>query len=85
MNNLECIIENYPDEQFLKIDGFDDAILGVETKTLNLVYSKSLIINTLMSRDKMSYDEAIEYYEFNIEGAYLGEDTPIYVDDMFDY
>ena len=27
----------------------------------------------------MTYEEAVEYVEFNIEGAYIGEDTPIIV------
>jgi hypothetical protein len=32
-----------------------------------------------MSRDGMTPEEAQEYFEFNIQGAYVGESTPIYV------
>jgi hypothetical protein len=27
----------------------------------------------------MDEDEAIEFYEFNVSGAYVGENTPIFV------
>lgn len=85
MNKLEIITENYPDEEFLSADGFEDAIIGVaEIKQINervLVYSRTLCIDILMQRDKMSYDEAVEYFDFNVEGAFMGEKTPIWVDD----
>jgi hypothetical protein len=87
MNKLEIITENYPDEEFLSADGFEDAIIGVaqikQTSESVLVYSRTLCIDILMQRDKMSYEEAVEYFDFNVEGAYMGEKTPIWVDDEF--
>ena len=59
-------------------DGFDDCILGYE-KDGRVIYSIEEIIATLMERDGMSEEEAIEYFDFNIEGAYVGEYTPIYM------
>lgn len=33
----------------------------------------------------MTFEEAEEFFDFNVEGAYMGEKTPIWVDDeMFD-
>jgi hypothetical protein len=32
-----------------------------------------------MKRDGMEADEAREYIEFNVEGAYVGDETPVYV------
>jgi hypothetical protein len=32
-----------------------------------------------MDRDGMDYDEAQEFFEFNVVGAYVGAHTPIYV------
>jgi len=29
----------------------------------------------------MSYDEAVEFYEFNIAGLYAGKGTPLLMDD----
>jgi hypothetical protein len=76
----------------LKIDGHDDAVLGPAliwgngTRISVLVYDAEVIRNTLMERDNMEADEAREYIEFNIEGAYMGPDTPILVwpDDLWD-
>ena len=81
MTNLEIVCEAYPDEQFLSADGFEDAIVGVYDG--RLVYSNLKCIEILMVRDGMSQEEAIEYFDFNVEGAYMGEKTPIWVDDMF--
>ena len=78
---LEQIIESYPEESFLKIDDHDNAIIGVDETTMKLCYSVSKIIENLMK--DMDEEEAIEYYEFNIAGAYMGEKTPILVNDRF--
>lgn len=77
----------------LKIDGHDDAVIGPAfiwgdggTRTHVLVYDAEVIRATLMKRDGMEADEAREYIEFNIEGAYVGPDTPILVwpDDLWE-
>lgn len=81
MSKLQRIIEEYPDIEFLSADGFEEAIIGVCGE--KLVYSNDKCIEILMTRDGMSFDEAIEYFEFNVLGAYVGEKTPIWVDDMF--
>lgn len=66
----------------LKADGLDDAIVGVSTKEI-VVYSTKKIIKILMERDGMSYEDAIEFFYFNIEGAYMGENTPVFIADEF--
>ncbi len=61
-------------------DGFDDAILGVAERIgmeAVVAYSTPKIIE-ILSRD-MTEEEAVEYFEFNILGAYVGERTPIFV------
>ena len=74
------IQEEYPD--LLTIDGFDEAIIGVVERIDLLVvcYDKRKILK-ILSRD-MSEMQALEYYEFNILGAYMGENTPVYLDVM---
>jgi hypothetical protein len=76
MSILHKILNSYPDEGLLKVDGFDDAIIGVSSD-IRIVYSLDKIIDILM--EHMSEDDAIEYFYFNIEAAYLGEKMPIYV------
>ena len=77
---IESIIERYPDESFLKADGFDEALIGVDTKSMRLVYSVSKCIKILCR--EMNELDAIEYFDFNVSGAYVGEKTPIWVDDI---
>lgn len=59
-------------------DGFDESILGVDTKG-RVTYSYNKIIETLIERDGMTEEEAREFFDFNIDGAYVGEYTPIYI------
>ena len=39
MNKREEIIENYPNEEIWFADGFDNAILGIESDSMRVVYS----------------------------------------------
>ena len=73
------------EDDTLKVDGFDDAIMGYAGRCgMNdvLLYSTNKIIQILMERDGMTDEEAIEFFEFNIKGAYMGEGTPLYYDDI---
>jgi hypothetical protein len=82
MNKLELVNQYLEDTDIttLSADGFDDAILGIAGE--KIVYSVSKCLDILIKRDKMTKEEAYEYFEFNVEGAYMGEKTPIWVDDL---
>lgn len=69
------------DYDFLFADGFDDAIIGVAVGLdfPRLVYNTGKMEKSLVEQG-MALDEAVEYLEFNTYGAYVGHDTPIYVD-----
>ena len=74
---LSTILENYSHEELIKADGFDDAVVGIEVNTFRLVYSIDRMI-AILTKD-MSYEDAIEYLDFNVFSAYVGEKTPIYI------
>ncbi len=66
-------------------DGYNDCIIGVGTRcgmTDVFIYDKHKMITKLVRKDDMKYDEALEFIDFNIAGAFIGEDTPILVDLM---
>jgi hypothetical protein len=63
----------------LLVDGFDQAIIGVEDGSMRLIYSISKMMKVLMK--DMDEDEAWEYLEYNVLTAYVGEKTPIYCRD----
>jgi hypothetical protein len=77
---VDEISEINPDA--LICDGFDDAIIGMAER-INLgpvvAYSTEKIVEILMTRDGMEYEDALEYFNFNILGAWMGEMTPVFI------
>lgn len=72
---------NAINQDLLLMDGFDDCILGVGTRFGSeqfVIYDYDRVIATLQSQG-MTYDEAVEYHEFNQLGAYVGEHTPGFI------
>jgi hypothetical protein len=68
------------DEQILLADGFEEALIGyveIFNKTIAL-YDRDKCLDILMKRDGMDYDSAVEFFEFNTTGAYVGEHTPAF-------
>ena len=59
------------------IKKYEQAIIGQDDASLRIVYSRDKIIDILA--EEMTHEEAVEFYEYNILGAYMGEMTPIYV------
>jgi len=76
----DWVEENYPDQELLLADGFEEAFIGVATQFDKpmAVFDRQKCIQILM-RD-MSEEEAYEYFSFNVEGAYVGETTPAFIE-----
>lgn len=79
-NKIKEILEINPD--VLLCDGFDDAIIGIAER-INLgpvvAYSVEKIINILIERDGMTHEDASEYFDYNILGSWMGDNTPIFI------
>jgi hypothetical protein len=76
----DFVDENYPDEDILIPDGFEEAFVGIAvqfTKPI-AIFDRQKCID-ILCRD-MSYEDAIEYFYYNVEGAYVGESTPAFLD-----
>ena len=80
---LETILETYYEETFMIADGFDDAIIGVDDSVPRLVYSSDKCIQILVDIEGMDYMDAIEHFEYNVRGSYMGEKTPLFINDNF--
>ena len=79
---LKMILERMSElnPKALKADGFDDAILGISNRIGDdslLAYDYDKCIKILQK--DMSYEEAVEFMEFNVVGSYVGEGTPIFI------
>jgi len=81
LSTLGFIMEQYPDSEFMKADGFDDCVLGVcesAGSEMILAYDEIKVIQKLVS-DGMTDTEAWEYYFHNIVCAYMGPLTPCFI------
>ena len=70
----------------LKADGFDKAIIGVGSRCGQpdiIAYDVNKCIKILMDQG-MTDEEAMEFFEFNVVGAWVGEETPIFGREMYD-
>lgn len=67
------------DEEITLANGFEDAFLGIASQFNRrfAVYDRAKCIE-ILAKD-MSYDEAEEYFQFNVEGAWVGESTPAFM------
>ena len=77
-------------------DGFDDAFIGLGRRNHQYIaiYSEPLGLSILTKQAYEACEpcmaglrcledhrsEAIEYFEFNVAGAYVGEGTPLWLD-----
>jgi biotin synthase-related radical SAM superfamily protein len=78
---LKHIYESYPDSEFLKMDGYDDCVEGVVERFGQepiLCYNYNKVIKKLIKHG-MSEEEAVEFFEFNQIGAWVGDSTPCFI------
>ena len=81
-NILKAIVENFSDEEILKADGFDNAVIGIDEHSMRLIYSVKKVIKILI-KEGMTEEDAFEHIDYNIGGAYVGEKTPIWCYDIY--
>ena len=62
-------------------NGFEKAIVGVghQFNTALVVYDWDKCVKILMERDHMSHEEAVEFMDFNVTGAWVGKNTPVFI------
>ena len=66
-------------ESALTMDGYDDCVIGILERfgmESIVIYDKEKVINQLMDEGIPTYEEALEFYEYNQLGAWLGDTTP---------
>ena len=84
MNELiEELIEMYGEEaeNMVLADGLDKAFVGIAFafgEKLRAVYDIDKVIEELQEQG-MSHEDAQEYFDYNIAGSYVGDQTPIFM------
>ena len=77
---IEEIAEINPEA--MMAGGFDDAILGMCIQFGDepvVAYDYEKCLNVLIERDGMSRTDSIDFLEFNVIGAYVGLNTPVFI------
>lgn len=72
----------FMDLELLFLEGFDAAIIGVGQRCGQpdiVAYDADKIIAILMKDHGMSEEDANEFYEFNVVGALVGDETPVFI------
>jgi hypothetical protein len=67
-------------ENLIKMDGYDDCIMGAVVRFGSesfLLYDQDAVIEKLMA-EGMTYEDAVEFHEFNQLGAWVGDSTPAF-------
>jgi len=78
---IDKIMDSYLDQELIKADGFDDAIIGIDCQSLRLIYSAKKCIEILMRHT--DEEDARLFYQEEIAIAWFGNRTPIFCDDDF--
>jgi len=64
---------------------FDKCVIGVVYAEDKAVYDTSLVIETFMKIHEWSYDEAVEWFEYNtLRSLPYYEDSPIFISKDFE-
>lgn len=80
MTVLERILQDYPEGEFLRMTegNFDAAIIGVDQDGERLIYDSTSVVQVLIN-EGMDEEDAWDYFYYNIAGAYVGENTPMFI------
>lgn len=66
------------------LESFNNSIVGIADEWREypvVIYSKSKMIDEMILKG-YTFDEAVEFLEYNVWGAYLGDGTPIFCNDL---
>lgn len=75
------IREELPEDALI-MDGYDDCIIGTCERfgfsDIVVAYDYDKVIKKLMD-EGMTDEEAVEFFEFNMLGAWVGDKTPVFI------
>ena len=68
------------EEEIIIYDAFEDAIIGLADRfgmDTSVAYDYDKVIKILM--EDMSYEEAVEHFDFNVIGGWVADSTPVFI------
>jgi hypothetical protein len=58
---------------------YDKCIVGMAYDGSKVIYDTLLVVQSLMEDQGMTDEEALDWFEYNMLGSYVGEGTPIFM------
>lgn len=77
---LDELLDDNPDALYLP--GFETAFIGISRRCGQpalATYDRALCIQVLIG-EGMSGEDAEDYFEYNVQGSWVGEHTPVILD-----
>ena len=82
---MATLVERFDDDErfegVLFADGYDEAFIGLGWRYRDgpvAVYDREKVVEVIMAGG-LSFEEALEYFEFNVAGSWVGDRTPVFM------
>lgn len=88
MTALDALLEQLAEAEALLLepqDMYNTCLLGIAERADGMIvaaYDSAKVIAALEQVNHWDYDEAVEWFDFNIKGAYVGTGSPVFIDLM---
>ena len=74
------MIEILEEHNAILVDGFESALIGYTNgNKIVAVYDYDKCVRALQRQNKWTYEEAVEWMEFNVVYSGMGDATPIFI------
>lgn len=84
-NKIQSYLED-SEALLLEPEMFDDAIIGIAERAGQpplVAYDRQRCIDIIMADSGCSREKAEEYYEYNTACAWMGDGTPVFIDQRY--
>lgn len=86
MTALDALMEQLAEAEALLLepqDMYNTCIIGLAERADGMAvaaYDSAQVVAALQLVNHWDYDEAREFFDFNIKGAYVGTGSPVFID-----
>lgn len=83
---IDDLLDQLADAEALLLEPqeyFNKALIGIAQRADGIIvaaYDSEKCIAALQEQNQWDYDEAQEWFEFNVQGGYAGPSSPMFVD-----
>ena len=88
MTHREILVEiGLEDSIVFENPDYDSAIIGYDENSQRIIYDYEKMVEHLMDKDGMTYEEAVEFIDYNTVPScqYMGSNSPIILRNITDY